>query len=91
MTFFLFMKPCIEKILRITAYLAIISTPTYAQISGIISPNDAAVTGFSGRLNQSNNITFFDNNGPSVRIITLPGSGAFGFRNTHKPFTVTRS
>ena len=56
----------------------------YAQ-SGIMSTGDAAVTGFSGTIKPTTDNTLFDINGPSLRIITLPGSGAYGFINTLKP------
>lgn len=59
-----------------------------AYSSGIITFGDAAVTAFSGTANQNPNI-IFDNKGPSLRVITLPGSGAFGFKNVLHPFTAT--
>lgn len=64
---------------------------TSAFADGILTPGSAAVTGFSGVLATEDNNILFDNNGPSVRIITLPGSSPFGLREVSKPFTVKNS
>lgn len=58
--------------------------------AGIINPNDAVVTGFSGTLAEPQNaIDFIDLAGPSLRIITLPGNISYGLVKVPKRFTVT--
>lgn len=60
-----------------------------ATTSGIMAPGDAGVTGFSETLKKATaESDLFDLDGPSVRIITLPGTGNFGLVNTVIHFTV---
>ena len=84
-------KTVIAKSVGFVVFMFIGATSVYAQPTDSISLGNTAVTGFSGTLDQANDQTLYDNNGPSVRILTLPGSGPFGLRNTLKPFTATPS
>jgi hypothetical protein len=79
------------KALMLTVFMSLGTTLVHALPSAIMSPGDAAVTGFSGTVNQTNNKIIFDKNGPSVRIINIKSSGAFELKNTLKPFTWTPS
>lgn len=84
-----FIRNAIATFLCLIATLMISMNEAHAQTPGIISLGNAAVTGFSGILKQPNNTPeLFDLNGPSVQVITLPGSGSFGLIPVSKQFTV---
>jgi hypothetical protein len=61
----------------------------YAQSSsGIMSPGNAAVTAFSGVPDDQSGERI-DRDGPSLRVIDLPGGGPFGLTAASKHFTAT--
>src|SRR5689334_162053 len=73
----------------IATLLLSVMTPSYAQSTGaIMTPGNAAVTGFSGVISQNSGVSI-DIDGPSVRVIKLPASGPFGLIAATKTFTVT--
>ena len=55
---------------------------------GLMAPGDAAVTGFSGVPSQQTSERI-DRDGPSLRVISLPGAGPFGLVGASKHFTAT--
>jgi hypothetical protein len=69
-----------------TLFAAFTSSIATAQPSGIMAPGDAAVTGFSG-VPAGQASERIDRDGPSLRVIGLPGSGAYGLVNAPKRFT----
>ena len=57
-----------------------------AQQNAIVASGDAAVTGFSG-VPYPPSSERIDRDGPSLRVIALPGGGSFGLTDAQKVFT----
>ena len=77
--------------LGLAAFSAILIAISAAQAqtsSGIMAPGDAAVTAFSG-VPEDQTSERINRDGPSLRVIDLPGGGPFGITNTSKHFTAT--
>ena len=74
------------RLIAAALFAAFASSVASAQPSGIMAPEDAAVTGFSG-VPASSTSDRIDRDGPSLRVIALPGSGPFGPVNGTKSFT----
>jgi hypothetical protein len=79
------------NILAIAALVAAsvgFSAANAQQAYGVMAPGDAAVTGFSGVPSQPTGERI-DRDGPSLRVISLPGAGPFGLIDASKHFTAT--
>jgi hypothetical protein len=66
--------------------LTIFSSGSAWSASSVVEPGDAAVTAFSG-VTSGQPRDRIDLEGPSLRVIELPGNGAFGLVNTARHFT----
>jgi hypothetical protein len=82
------MRSAARLVIAVIFAASIASSVANAQQQGIMAPGDAAVTAFSGVPTQQTSERI-DSDGPSLRVIALPGSGPYGLTNAAKRFTAT--
>ena len=72
--------------IAVLAATSFFSSGAGAQQDAIVAPGDAVVTAFSG-VPYPPSGERIDRDGPSLRVISLPGGGAFGLTGAQKIFT----